>query len=89
MPLPFLKQKHQVGVIVSHRKPDGSNTASHMEGEEDQGLESAFDDLLRAINNKDSKAGAQVLKAIHEICDAYPHEEGEHTNEENENGDLE
>lgn len=81
--LPFLKPKRQdAGLIISQRKPDGGKEELHAEGDELHALEACAEDLLRGINSKDPKAIAQALKNSHEICDSYPHEEAEHTNEE-------
>jgi hypothetical protein len=76
--LPFLKQKQQAGVIVNQRKPDSIKEDSS----EDYALESAAEDLIRAHNTKDIKAVAAALRAAFQILDAEPHEEGEHTNDE-------
>lgn len=55
-----------------------------MEGEEMAPLEACADDIIRAINSKDSKMLAEAIKAAFEICDSEPHEEGPHTNESEE-----
>lgn len=72
-----LLQKKQASASASMpvevRKPD--------EGSEDQeydGLQSAADDLISAIHSKNPKLVAEALKAAFEICDSYPHEDGEH-----------
>lgn len=75
MSLPFLKPKAVAGLIISHRKPDGGKVESHSEGEENQGLESCMEDLIRAIQAKDSKAAAQAFKDAFEVCESYPHDE--------------
>lgn len=41
-------------------------------------LESAAQDLLDAIEKKDTKALAIALRAAFELCDSEPHEEGPH-----------
>jgi hypothetical protein len=76
--LPFLKPKSVAGLIISHRKPDGSNQADHMEGDENAALEACAEDLIRAIHAKDAKAAAEALKSAFEIADSMPHVEGEH-----------
>lgn len=86
MSLPFLKSKAQTGVIISQRKPDGGNELEGQEGEENQGLGAAAADLIRAVHAKDESAVASALRAAFEILDSEPHAEGEHTNEENEQG---
>lgn len=80
--LPFLRPKSQVGVIVAQRKPDGEKEEKGMEGQEDSGLMSAAEDLIRAIHAKDSSAVAEALRAAFELCDAEPHYEGEHLDSE-------
>lgn len=82
MALPFLKPRQQPGLIVSKRKPDGGSEESHMEGEEDAGLDACSEDLIRAMHAKDAKGVTSALKAAFEILDSMPHEEGPHTNEE-------
>lgn len=75
--LPFLKSKPQVaGIMTIERKPDES-----AESQEDSGLMSAAKDLLSAIESKDHKAIAMAIKAAFTILDSEPHDEGEHTNE--------
>lgn len=84
--LPFLKKKQQAGIIVKERQPNGSieHSMDKEESNEDQGLIAAAQDLINAINSKDAKAVSQALQAAFEICDALPHEEGEHINENDE-----
>ena len=81
MPLPFLKPKHQAGLIMEMRKPDGSSEETGTEDESDPGLMSAAEDLIRAIHAKDAKGAMEALKSAFEMMDAAPHEEGPHTNE--------
>lgn len=90
MSLPFLKPKAVAGVIISRRKPDGATQSEEsMEGETDQGLMSAAEDLIRAIHAKDGQAVTDALQAAFEIMESQPHEEGEHISEEEEHGDIE
>lgn len=79
--LPFLKVKPQAGIMSSVRKPDGS---SEMESDSNEGLSACAADLIRAIHSKDEESVASALKAAFEILDSQPHEEGPHTNEEQE-----
>lgn len=83
MSLPFLKPKQIAGVIISHRKPDSDapQPMDEMEGS-DSALEAAAQDILRAINSKDSQHLAQAIRAAFQILDSEPHEEGPHTNDE-------
>lgn len=82
--LPYLKPKSSSGLIIATRKPDGTNEAEGMEGEEDQGLSMAAADLIRAVHAKDEAATASALRAAFELLDSEPHQEGEHTNEQEE-----
>lgn len=84
MALPFLKPKPIGGVIITQRKPDGGNEMQGTEGEENQGLNLAASDLIRAVHSKDEMATASALRAAFEILDSEPHAEGENTNEINE-----
>lgn len=82
MSLPFLKPKSVAGVIISHRKKDGNGIEmSHMEGDEDAGLDSCSEALIRALHAKDIKAVSKALREAFQIVDSQPHEEGEHLND--------
>jgi hypothetical protein len=79
--LPFLKKKEDVtspGLIVKTRMPDKTEENQDTGSE---GMHSAAQDLLSAIESKDTKAIASALKAAFDIADSQPHEEGAHTNE--------
>lgn len=82
--LPFLKpQKQQSGgVITEVRKPDGS--LNEKSDEQDQGLIAAAEDIMKAINSKDSKQLAAAIKAAFEICDSEPNSEYAHDANESE-----
>jgi hypothetical protein len=80
--LPFLKPKTQTGLIISQRKPDGETEEKGMEDQEDMGLMSAAEDLIRAVHAKDAKAVASALRAAFEIVDSEAHVEGEHIDDE-------
>lgn len=67
MSLPFLKPKAVVGLIISHRKSDGSTEATHSEGNEDEGLDSCSDELMRAFKSGDTKGVSAALRAAFEI----------------------
>ena len=73
--LPFLQPKKMSSVIVAKMKPEGG-----VEPEEatDSSLEMAAEELIRAVHSKDASAVATALQAAFEVCDAMPHEEGEH-----------
>ncbi len=77
--LPFLKPKAVAGLIISHRKPDGGKVESHMEGDEHQPLEAAAEDLIRAINSKDSKHLALALRAAFDILSSEPESEDDNS----------
>lgn len=73
--LPFLKKaKLQTGVIVKERSPDEKPE----ENQEDSGLEDCAKELISAIEMKDPKAVARVIKDMFQITDSEPHSEGEH-----------
>lgn len=83
--LPFLKNKTKVGeagLSIKIRPPDEKETTENQEeSSNNDGLEAAASDIISAVHMKNHKALAEALKAAFEICDAMPHEEGEHTNE--------
>lgn len=72
--LPFLKKKDEVSVSAPSdkikRNPDRSVDYDY--------LHAAADDLINALEKKDVEGVAIALRAAFEICDAAPHEEGEH-----------
>lgn len=84
--LPFLKQKKSGAAIVTNYNSSGFK--KEQEPEENQGSSSASDaeagllacaqDLIKALEKKDSLAVASALKSAFEICDSQPHQEGEH-----------
>jgi|WetSurSiteA1Bulk_404760.scaffolds.fasta_scaffold162563_2 hypothetical protein len=45
---------------------------------DDNGLESAAEELIEAIHSNDAAGVAEALKSAFEILDSGPHEEGEH-----------
>ena len=78
MSLPFLKPEKMASIIVANRKKDGSIQTSHEQGEQKPELMSAAEDLIRAVHAKEASKVASALKAAFDLCDAEPHEEGEH-----------
>lgn len=70
--LPFLKPKRVAGVIISQRKPDGSNEMKHEEGEEMGEMEVCAEEIIRAISSKDAKALAAAIQAAIEIAQSQP-----------------
>ncbi len=73
--LPFMKPKAMTGLIISKRKPDDKPEETHSEGNENQGLEAAAEDLIRAVHSKDAKAVAAAMRAAFEICGSYEAQE--------------
>lgn len=85
--LPFLKRAREAaapaGTMTIYRKSDKVDPeAGKSEG--DAGLEAAVRDLFRAFETKDEKLAVHAMKAAFQIMDAEPHEEGPHTNEDEE-----
>lgn len=83
--LPFLKNKKAAGLILSPVKPQGSPRPDGRfidiyseESNENNGLVSCAQDLLKAIEMKDPKAMADAMKAAFQILDSEPHVEGPH-----------
>lgn len=76
--LPFLKKPRQdITNLVEYRKPDNKDESE----QEDDGLELAAEDMLRAHVANDKKALATALRAAFQILDSEPHVEGPHTEE--------
>lgn len=77
--LPFLKKSQEASASAPadpiKRKPDGDEPDYDM-------LHAAAEDMMSAFESKDVPALAEALRAAFDICDAMPHEEGPHTNEE-------
>lgn len=86
MPLPFLKPKHVAGIIIQKRAADGQTPPEEMpEDHEDQALEAAAEDLIRAVHAKDGKSVAAAFRAAFDILESEPHEEAPHPGMEAEN----
>lgn len=60
-PLMFLKEKPQAGVITEHRS-EKEKTAGN------PGLEAAAEDLMTALERKDTKGAAMALQSAFELC---------------------
>lgn len=75
--LPFLKPKSVAGVIISHRLPDGGDQEEGTEGNENNGLDAAAADLIRAVHAKDEKGVCDALRAAHQILDSEEPEQDE------------
>lgn len=84
MPLPFLQNKKTIaGVIMSKRKPEGgSEETSGTEADNYDGIEECMKGFKRAFEEGDTKSMAKHFKEAFQIADSEPHNEGEHTNEE-------
>lgn len=81
MPLPFLKFRKEAGIRTSMRASD-FNKSEDSESDKDQALIAVSGELLIALNNKNTQAVADALRAAFEILESEPHAEGEHTNEQ-------
>ena len=79
--LPFLQPRKQAGVIIAKRTPKETTEVIEEEGEHAPGLMAAAEDLISAVHSKDAKGVADAFKAAFEVCESYPHEEGEHLEE--------
>jgi hypothetical protein len=80
-------EKAAVAIILGKMKPKGSYDAEEQaEMHPDESLHACAEDLLGAIKADDAAGVADALKAFFHICDAMPHEEGEHMSEEQEHG---
>jgi hypothetical protein len=77
--LPFLKNHKQAGVIVSTRKPDEKDDQEPSDSS--AAMEACAQDIIRAIEQKDSKHLALALQAAFECMESEPHEESPHTYE--------
>ena len=82
--LPFLKNKqaNSAGLFVKEREPDQPKEEKDMS--HDEALDSCAKDVMSSIQRQDAKSLKEALKDFFEICDSMPHEEGEHTNENEE-----
>lgn len=79
MALPWMKRRsQQSGISIEYRKPDSSKQDSD---DNDSGLDMGAEDLIRAIEQKDKSKVKAAIRAMFEILDSEPHEEGPHTNE--------
>lgn len=70
--LPYLKPKDtKVGVIVTHRKADG--TSEEHSNERDQGFTACAEDIIRCINAGNAPGLANALRSLIEIYDSQTH----------------
>ena len=66
--LPFKKEGSISMPVSMNREPD----------HEFDGLEYAAEDLMRAIHTRDIKAVTAALRAVFQLMESQPHEEGPH-----------
>jgi hypothetical protein len=75
--LPFLKKMQEGSMSM----PVESIKRDHDEDVEYDMLESAVEDLFKAMKSNDIKSGCEALRAAFEIYDSEPHFEGPHEEE--------
>jgi hypothetical protein len=68
MALPFLAAKNRNVTVIDERGPSGERKSLAEEGQMDEGLVAAAEDILSAVAMKDASALAKALQACHEIC---------------------
>ena len=80
--LPFL-DKNKIGTVIASKMSKGKIVPEDMPESQEtgMGLESAAEDIIAAIDAKDSGALAAALKNAFEILEEMPHEEGPHIGE--------
>lgn len=66
--LPYLKPKMQPSLIVETRKAD--NTKETKPEDDDSGIVSCAEDLIRAVHAKDAKSVAAALRAAFDVLDS-------------------
>lgn len=75
----FMKDKNKsVSAIIARMKPTGDSMKNELPSEEKvqdespevSGVESAADEIMSAIESKDSKALAEALKSFLELADS-------------------
>lgn len=75
--LPFLQPKKAVGVIISRRGKDLLDAKPEVNApgvESNSELESACEDILRAIDERSVKGLAAAMQAAYEVCGDMPSE---------------
>lgn len=81
MALNFLKHKIvPVLMVKTKAMADGDMVTSSKE--EDMGLEEACEEIILAMRSGSKSKMASALRSAFQILDSEPHEEGEHTDEE-------
>jgi hypothetical protein len=67
--------------MAAHSEPDGDESGGEEYGPE-EGLKVAAKEVREALESKDDEALAEALHSFFMECDAMPHKEGEHEEEE-------
>lgn len=80
--LPFLKPKQIGQVVVIKAKDDGELEPIKEEAQHPPELIDAAEDLIKAVSSKDASAVADAIYAAFLVCDASPHVEGPHIEED-------
>ena len=77
MALPFLRKKHEAGVIVKYRNPDEASADQPVSPEEqdDAALETCADEILKAVASNDKRALAAAIRSAFTVLESEPHEE--------------
>jgi hypothetical protein len=71
--LPPLRKKQEAAILSSDkmtREPDSPDDLHY--------LRACLEEFLEHVESGDMKAAARAFKDCFEVCDAMPHEEGEH-----------
>jgi hypothetical protein len=80
--------KKIAALIVSKASPSEEGKGEK-EYDAEEGLDATSEEIMAAFEKKDAKGLKVALKSFFEQCDAMPHEEGEHTEEESDSKELE
>ncbi len=87
--LPFLKnKKRDAGISMTYRKRD-EEPNERQQDEVHPAVMAAAEDIMRAISQNDVKHLALAIQSAFQILDSMPHEEGEHTNDDEMSDDEE
>lgn len=81
MNLPHMDPKKIAIAIMAKQKPDMADEPAAAP-DHDEDVMTAAHELIEAVHAKDPHAVADALKAAFYACDAEPHEEGPHMDEE-------
>lgn len=78
--LPFLKRAKEASASAPVEKIEREHDDTYEEDEYDM-LDSAMSELIDAVKSGDVKAASQAFRSAFEMCESIPHNEGEHTEE--------